>query len=96
MRVRLEERLRSKESFGLGCPVFQWWVERGGGGGRFPCGVGCIGAKFMPVVTVVADEVSYFAEGLIRYDVLEGHVCWDGGELGSGSGGIGGWRFWQW
>ena len=83
MRVRLKERLRSKESFCFGCPVFRWWVERGGGSGGFPCGVGCIGAEFMPVVTVVADEVSYFAEGLIRYDVLEGHVCWDGGELGS-------------
>ena len=80
MRVRLEERLRSKESFDLGCLVFRWGVVRGGGrSGGFPCGVGCIVAKFMPVVAVIADEVSYFAEGLIRYDVLEGHVCWNGG-----------------
>jgi hypothetical protein len=30
----------------------------------------CIGAKFMQVVTVVADEVGDFAEGLVRYGVL--------------------------
>jgi len=62
--------------------MLRWWVEGGGGSCGFPCGVRCIGAEFMPVVAVVADEVSYFAEGLIRYDVLKGHVCWDGGGLG--------------
>jgi hypothetical protein len=30
----------------------------------------CIGAKFMPVVTIVADEVGDLAEGLVRYGVL--------------------------
>ena len=81
MRVRLEERLRSKESFGFGGPVFQWWVERGGGSGGFPCCAGCIGAEFMPVITVVADEIGDFAEGLVRYDVLEGHGSVMGGIL---------------
>jgi hypothetical protein len=28
----------------------------------------------MPVITVVADEVGDFAEGLVRYGVLERHV----------------------
>jgi hypothetical protein len=74
MRVCLEEWLRSEESFGFGGLVFRWWVERGGGSGGFPCGVGCIGAKFVPVITVVADEVGDFAEGLVRYGVLERHV----------------------
>ena len=71
----MEEWLRSKESFGFGGLVFRWWVERGGGSGGFPCGVGCIGAKFMPVITVVADEVGDFAEGLVRYGVLERRNC---------------------
>ena len=35
--VRLEERLRSKESFGFGGPVLRWWFERGGRSGGFRC-----------------------------------------------------------
>jgi hypothetical protein len=50
--------------------MLRWWVERGDGSGGFLCGVMCIGAKFMQVVTVVADEVGDFAEGLVRYGVL--------------------------
>ncbi len=65
-----EKRFRSKESFGFGGPMLQWWVERGGGSGGFPCGVVCIGAEFMLVVTIVADEVGDFTEGLVRYGVL--------------------------
>ena len=81
MRVRLEERLRSKESFDLGCLVFRWGVVRGGGrSGGFPCSVWCVGAEFMPVVAVIADEIRDFAEGFVCDDVLEGHVCWDGGD----------------
>ena len=70
VRVCLEKRFRSKESFGFGGPMLRWWVERGGGSGGFPCGVVCIGAEFMLVVTIVADKVGDFAEGLVRYGVL--------------------------
>jgi len=90
VRVCSEKRFRSKESFGFDGPMFRWWVERGGGSGGFPCGAGCIGAEFMPVITVVADEVGDFTEGLVRYGVLEGHVSGIGGELISGSSGGGG------
>ncbi len=58
--------------------------------------MGCIGAEFMPVITVVADEVDDFVEGLVRYGVLEGHVSGMGGELSSGSGGGSGGGFWRW
>ncbi len=70
VRICSEKRFRSKESFGFGDPMLRWWVERGGGSGGFLCGVMCIGAKFMPVVTIVADEVGDLAEGLVRYGVL--------------------------
>jgi hypothetical protein len=33
----------------------------------------------MPVITVVADEVGDFAEGLVRYGVLEGQFLGLGG-----------------
>ena len=39
------------------------------------CRVGCICAKFVPVVAVVADEVGDLAEGLVHDGVLEGHGC---------------------
>ncbi len=81
-----EKRFRGKESFLFGNPVLRWWVERGGGGGGFSCGTGCIGAKFMPVIAVVADEVGDFAEGLVRHSVLEGHGSGMGGDAGSGGG----------
>ena len=54
------------ESFGFGGLVFQWWIERGGGGGGFPCSAGCVGAKLIPVVTVLADEVGDVANILVR------------------------------
>ena len=44
----------------------------------------CVDAEIVPVVTVVANEVGDFAEGLVRYDVLAMH--------GSGMGE----RFWWW
>jgi hypothetical protein len=34
----------------------------------------CLGAEFIPVVSVVVDEVGAFTESLIRDGVLEGHV----------------------
>ena len=39
---------------------------------------GCVGAEFIPIVTIVADEVGDFSESLVRYDVWEGH----GSEMG--------------
>jgi hypothetical protein len=36
--------------------------------------MGCLGAKFVPVISVVADEVGDFTESLIQDGVLEGHV----------------------
>ena len=47
--VCLEKRIRGKESFGFDGLVFRWCVERGGGGGGFPCSAGCVGAKLIPV-----------------------------------------------
>ena len=37
-------------------------------------GMGCLGAEFVPVVSVVTDEVGDFTKGLIRDGLLEGHV----------------------
>ncbi len=37
------------------------------------CRAGRVGAEFIPIVTIVADEVGDFAESLVRYDVWEGH-----------------------
>ena len=46
-----------------------------GGGSGFPCGAGCVLAKFVPVVAVVADEVGDFAAGFVGYD---GYSVWRG------------------
>jgi hypothetical protein len=43
--------------------------------------MGCVGAKFVPVVAIVADEVGDLVEGMVRDCVLEGHgLAWRGGE----------------
>ena len=42
------------------------------------CGMGYLGAEFVPVVSVVADEVGDFTEGLIR-DGLLGGACFGRG-----------------
>ena len=73
-----EKRFGGKESFCFGDLVFRWWIERGDGGCGFPCSACCVDADFVPVVTVVANEVGGFAEGLVRYDVLARH----GSEMG--------------
>ena len=39
-----------------------------GGDSGFPCGAGCVGAEFVPVVAVVADEVGDFTEGFVGYN----------------------------
>ena len=41
----------------------------------------CVDAEFVPVITVVADEIGDFAKGLVCHDVLEWH----------GSGAVGWW-----
>ncbi len=46
-----------------------------------PRGMGCLGAEFVPVVSVVADEVGDFTESLIRDGVLERHVLVWGGSV---------------
>ena len=51
-----------------------------GGDSGFLCGAGCVGAEFVPVVTVVADEVGAFAEGFVGYD---GYGMWRGWEDGN-------------
>ena len=70
VRVCSEKRFRSKESFGFGGPMLRWWVERGGGSCGFPRSAGRADAEFIAIVTIVADEVGDFAEGLVRYGVL--------------------------
>ena len=76
-----EKQFGGKESFGFGGLVFQWWVERGDGSCRFPCSACRVGAEFIPVITVVANEVGDFEEGLVRYDVLERHGSGMGGRF---------------
>jgi hypothetical protein len=39
----------------------------------FPCSTGRVGAEFIPIITIAADEVGDFAESLVRYDVWGGH-----------------------
>ena len=55
-----------------------------GGDSGFLCGAGCVGAEFVPVVTIVADEVGDFAEGLVGYDgygVWRGAWSWENGNI---------------
>ena len=35
--------------------------------------MGRVGAEFIPIITIVADEVGDFVESLVRYDMWEGH-----------------------
>ena len=52
----------------------------------FPCSAGCVDAEFIPIVTIVADEVGDFAESLVHYDVWKGHGSGMGGDSGGGGG----------
>jgi hypothetical protein len=36
--------------------------------------MGCVGAEFVPVAAIVADEVADLTESLVQDGVLEGHV----------------------
>jgi len=56
--------------FGFGGLMLRWWVERGGGSRGFPRSTGRVDTEFVPIITVVANEVGDFAEGLVRYGVL--------------------------
>jgi len=70
VRVCSEKWFRSMESFGFGGLMLRWCVERRGGSCGFPCSAGCVDTEFIPIVTIVANEVGDFAEGLVRYSVL--------------------------
>ena len=50
--------------------MLRLWVEGGGGSCGFPRSTGRVDTEFVPIVTVVANEVGDFAEGLVRYGVL--------------------------
>ena len=57
----------------------RWFCRRVRSSLGFTCGVGCFGAEFFPVISVVADEVGDFTEGLIQDGLLGGHVLvWRG------------------
>jgi hypothetical protein len=52
----------------------------GGSFPGFPRGMGCVGAEFIPVIVVVANEVGDLTEGLVHDNVLDGHgLVWRGG-----------------
>ncbi len=84
MGVCSKKQFQGKEPFGFSILMCRWCFERGGGGCRFSCVAGRVGAKFVPVVAIVVNKVGHFAEGLIRYDVLEGHGAGMGGDSGGG------------
>ena len=54
--------------------MFRLFFGRVGSFLGLPRGVSCLGAEFVPVVSIVADEVGDFVEGLIQDGLLEGHV----------------------
>ena len=70
VRVCSEKWFRSMESFGFGGLMLRWWVERVGGSCGFLCSAGRVDTEFIPIVTIVANEVGDFAEGLVHYGVL--------------------------
>jgi hypothetical protein len=70
---------REKESFAFGNFVFRLFFGWVGSFLGLPCGKCCPGPEFVPVVSIVADEVGDFTEGLIRDSLLEGHVLVYGG-----------------
>ena len=71
--VCLKKRFGRKTSFVFASLVLRWWVKWGGVSCGFPCSAVLVGAEFIPIVTIVADEAGDFTESLVRYDVWEGH-----------------------
>ena len=69
----MKKRFGRKTSFVFASLVLRWWVKWGGVSCRFPCSAVLVGAEFIPIVTIVADEAGDFTESLVRYDVWEGH-----------------------
>ena len=60
----LDGNLKAVEASGFGrCD----WV---GGSCGFPCSAGRVDTEFIQIVTIVANEVGDFAEGLVRYGML--------------------------
>jgi hypothetical protein len=80
--IFLYEPFGSKESFVFGIFVFQWFLGWVGSFLGLPHGMSCLSAECVPVLSVVADEVSDFAESLIQDGLLKGHVLvWGGGSV---------------
>ncbi len=52
----------------------------------FLCSAGRVDTEFIPIVTIVMDEVGDFAESLVRYNVWKGHGSGMGGDSGGGGG----------
>ncbi len=73
MRIHLEERFESKMTFDLGGLVLLYFALQRQRLLGFSCGTGGVGAKFIPIIAVVPDEVRDLAEGLVCYNVLERH-----------------------
>jgi hypothetical protein len=53
--------------------VFRQLLRWGGSFLGFPRCMGCVGAEFVPVIAVVANEVGDLTEGLVCDGVLDGH-----------------------
>ena len=87
MGVCLKKRFGRKASFVFVSLVLRWWIKWGGVSCGFLCGAVRVGAEYIPIVTIVADEVGDFAESLVRYGVLlERHGSGMGGDSSGGGG----------
>jgi hypothetical protein len=73
MRICLEERFMSKMAFNLGSLVLRYFALQRQRLLGFPCGTGSVREEFIPIITIVPDEVCDLAEGLVRYDVFKRH-----------------------
>ncbi len=61
--------------------MFQLFFGQVGSFLGLPRGMDCLGEEFVPVVSVVADEVGDFMESLIQDSLLERHVLVWGGSV---------------
>ncbi len=89
--ICLEEQFESKVAFSfcnlvLQCFAVQWWHLLGFPRGR---GAGSVGAEFIQIIVVVADEAIDLTKGLVHEDVLKKHddddddvkMTWGGGMI---------------